>query len=116
MRVVGLAHVLFAGSLAGLGKDNSVGACVASQPRSLRVSDGRGAHSDRLPRLTATLEAAMITSFTLVWVLRVAIGAGSRALWTALFASTLLTGAAWAVAESFRKVPDVQPSRASLEH
>jgi hypothetical protein len=40
----------------------------------------------------------MISSFTLlVWVPRVAAAPGSRAPWTALLASSALTGAAWAV-------------------
>ena len=54
-----------------------------------------------VPRLAATLEALMISAFTmLVWVPRVAAAPGSRAPWTALLASSALTGAAWAVAHS----------------
>ena len=55
-----------------------------------------------VPRLAAMLEAAMISSFTLlVWVPRVAGDPVSRSQWTALLASALLTGAAWVVAGSF---------------
>jgi uncharacterized membrane protein len=56
-----------------------------------------------LPRLAATLEAFMISSFTLlVWVPRVAAAPWSRVPWTALLASSALTGASWAVAHSIR--------------
>jgi len=68
-----------------------------------------------VPRLAATLEALMISAFTLlVWVPRVAAAAGSRAPWTALLASSALTGAAWAVAHSFSKADAGIPSR--LDH
>jgi uncharacterized membrane protein len=58
------------------------------------------------PRLAATLEAIMISLFTLlIWVPRAAAAPTIRFEWTALCASTALAGAAWAVAYSFRGVP-----------
>lgn len=56
-----------------------------------------------LPRLAATLEAVMESGFTLiVWVSAVATVPTDRQHWVDLFISTALTGAAWAVAESYR--------------
>jgi uncharacterized membrane protein len=64
-----------------------------------------------VPRLAARLEALMISSFTLlVWVPRVAAAPGSRALWTALLASSALTGAAWAVGRSFSRAQSTDPA------
>jgi len=60
-----------------------------------------------MPRLAAVLEASMISSFTLlVWLPRVAAAPTRRFEWTALLASSTLTGAAWAVAGSFRVLSD----------
>ena len=59
-----------------------------------------------LPRAAATLEALLLSSFTLlVWVPRVLADPATRFPWTALFVSAAITGAAWAVAESFHDVP-----------
>ena len=56
-----------------------------------------------LPRLAATLEAVMESGFTLiVWVSAVVAVPTDRQHWVDLFISTALTGAAWAVAESYR--------------
>jgi uncharacterized membrane protein len=59
-----------------------------------------------LPRLAATLEAIMISLFTLlIWVPRAANAPASRFEWTALLVSSALAGAAWAVAGSFAGFP-----------
>jgi uncharacterized membrane protein YphA (DoxX/SURF4 family) len=56
-----------------------------------------------LPRLAATLEAVMEGGFTLiVWVSAVVTMPTDRQHWVDLFISTALTGAAWAIAESYR--------------
>lgn len=56
-----------------------------------------------LPRLAATLEAVMESGFTLiVWVSAVAAVPTDRQHWVDLLISTALSGAAWAVAESYR--------------
>jgi uncharacterized membrane protein YphA (DoxX/SURF4 family) len=56
-----------------------------------------------LPRLAATLEAVMESGFTLiVWVSAVVAVPTDRQHWVDLFISTALTGAAWALAESYR--------------
>jgi uncharacterized membrane protein YphA (DoxX/SURF4 family) len=56
-----------------------------------------------IPRLAATLEAVMESGFTLiVWVSAVVAVPTDRQHWVDLFISTALTGAAWAVAESYR--------------
>jgi uncharacterized membrane protein len=59
-----------------------------------------------VPRLAATLEAAMETLFTLVcWVSAVVAAPGTRDNWVNLFISTALSAAAWALAESYRDRP-----------
>ena len=56
-----------------------------------------------VPRLAATLEAVMESGFTLiVWVSAVVTAPADRQHWVDLFISTALTGAAWALAESYR--------------
>ncbi len=55
-----------------------------------------------LPRLAATLEAIMVSLFTLlVWVPVVIAAPGNAYDWTELLVSMAIAGAAWAVAESF---------------
>lgn len=67
------------------------------------IAAGLGILFAVLPRLAATLEAAMISLFTLlVWVPQVAAAPASRFQWTALLVSAALTGAAWAVAGSLQ--------------
>jgi uncharacterized membrane protein len=59
-----------------------------------------------VPRLAATLEAAMESLFTLiVWVTAVVVAPASRESWVNLFISTALSAAAWAVAESYGRAP-----------
>jgi uncharacterized membrane protein len=56
-----------------------------------------------LPRLAATLEALMVSLFTLlVWVPTVSTHVTNRFEWSELCVSTAIAGAAWSVAESFR--------------
>jgi len=55
-----------------------------------------------VPWLAATLEAVMVSLFTLlIWVPTV-LGTPKPFDWTELCASLAITGAAWTVAESFR--------------
>jgi uncharacterized membrane protein len=59
-----------------------------------------------LPRLAAVLEAWMMGIFTLfVWIPAVIATPTQRFAWTALLMSTVMTAAAWIVADSFRGVP-----------
>jgi uncharacterized membrane protein len=59
-----------------------------------------------VPRLAATLEAIMISVFTLlVWVPRVVAAPTIRFEWTAMLVSTALAAAAWVVASSLRGTP-----------
>jgi uncharacterized membrane protein len=56
-----------------------------------------------VPRLAATMEAAMESIFTIVCWLTAAVGTPSeREYWVNLFISTALSAAAWAVAKSYR--------------
>ncbi len=56
-----------------------------------------------LPRLAATLEAAMMSSFTLlVWGPGVLADPANRFQWTGLWISWLISAAAWVVADSYR--------------
>jgi hypothetical protein len=55
-----------------------------------------------LPRLAATLEAVMVSLFTLnVWVPAVFAAPMSRSNWSEIVTSAAISGAAWAVAGSF---------------
>ncbi len=59
-----------------------------------------------LPRLAATLEAVMVSLFTLlIWVPAVYAAPMSRANWGEIVASAAISGAAWAVAGSFGDRP-----------
>ena len=59
-----------------------------------------------MPRLAATLEAAMITSFVaLLHAPGVALEPRSRLQWTMFFVATMLAGAAWSVARSYSSLP-----------
>jgi len=56
-----------------------------------------------LARLAATLEAVMVSLFTLlVWVPLVGASPANRFDWSEICVSTAIAGSAWAVAESFR--------------
>jgi uncharacterized membrane protein len=68
----------------------------------VQIAAGVGLVLTIRPRLAATLEALLITSFTLlVWVPRVVVAPATRPPWTALFISSAIAGAAWVVADSF---------------
>jgi uncharacterized membrane protein len=57
-----------------------------------------------LPRLAATMEAAMISSFVVLLHFPGAVAApGSRREWTMFFVATALAGAAWSVARTYRE-------------
>jgi uncharacterized membrane protein len=67
------------------------------------IAAGVGILFGVLPRLAATLTAIMVSLFTLlVWVPMVIAAPTSRGDWSEFCVSTAITGAAWAVAESFR--------------
>ena len=56
-----------------------------------------------LPRLAATLSAVMMSLFTiLIWIPAVVGAPTDRLSWTALMASTAISGGAWIVADSLR--------------
>ncbi|HEY2885510.1 MAG TPA: hypothetical protein VGJ08_09880 [Rhizomicrobium sp.] len=67
------------------------------------IAAGAAILLDVLPRLAATLEAVMVSLFTLlVWVPTVSSHLANRFDWSEICVSTAIAGAAWAVAESFR--------------
>ena len=67
------------------------------------IAAGVGILFGVLPRLAATLEAVMLSSFTLiVWVPMVARAPARLPDWSELCVSAAISGAAWAVAESLR--------------
>jgi uncharacterized membrane protein len=67
------------------------------------IAAGAGILFGVLPRIAATLEAIMVSLFTLlVWVPAVIIAPTSGGNLTELFVSLAITGTAWSVAESFR--------------
>jgi uncharacterized membrane protein len=59
-----------------------------------------------LPRLASTLAAVMMSLFTiLIWIPTAFSAPTDRLSWTALMASTIISGGAWAVSETFRDIP-----------
>jgi uncharacterized membrane protein len=67
------------------------------------IAAGGGILFGVLPRLAATLEAVMVSLFTLlVWVPTVIAAPTNLFDWAEICVSTAITGSAWAVAESFR--------------
>ncbi len=65
------------------------------------IAAGLGVLFSVFPRLAATMEAGMITAFTLlVWVPEVAASPSSRLQWTATLVSWTIGAAAWVVADS----------------
>jgi uncharacterized membrane protein len=67
------------------------------------IAAGLGIFFRVLPQLAATLVAIMVSLFTLlIWVPAVIATPTNVADWTEICASTAITGAAWAVAESLR--------------
>lgn len=59
-----------------------------------------------LPRLAATLEAAMMSLFTvIIWVPMIVAGTASHGNWAEICISTALSGAAWLVAGSLSERP-----------
>lgn len=81
------------------------------------VAAGLGLMLGIMPRLAATLEAAMITAFVLLLHIPGVVAAPTdRLQWTMAFIATAYAGAAWAVAgsyagESWRRVPVVASRR-----
>lgn len=59
-----------------------------------------------LPRIAATLEAVMVSLFTLiVWVPRIIESPQTQSNWSEICASAAISGAAWIVAGAFRRAP-----------
>jgi uncharacterized membrane protein len=120
-RHVRIAQVLFAVSLpvVGLSHFTSVQGTAALVPAWLpahialayltgaaHTAAGVGLLLAVVPRLAATLEAIMISLFTLlVWVPRVAAAPTIRFEWTAMLVSTALAAAGWIVASSLPDTP-----------
>ncbi len=70
------------------------------------IAAGIGIFLALLPRLAATLEAVMVSLFTLlVWVPILGTNYASRSDWSEICVSTLISGASWAVAASLRRRP-----------
>jgi len=70
------------------------------------IAAGVGILSGVAKRLAATLEAVMVSLFTvLVWVPMVAAAPGKLFDWSELCVSAAITGAAWAVAGSLQSAP-----------
>jgi uncharacterized membrane protein len=70
------------------------------------IAAGIGLLFGIFPRLAATLEALMVSLFTLlVWVPMVATFYASRSDWSEICISTLISGSAWAVAATLRHRP-----------
>ena len=70
------------------------------------IAAGIGLLFGLLPRLAATLEALMVSLFTLlVWPPMLAASYASRSDWSEICISTLISGSAWAVAASLRNRP-----------
>lgn len=70
------------------------------------IAAGAGILFSILPRLAATLEALMVSAFTLlVWVPMVSAASATRFDWSEICVSTAIAGSAWAVAESLRGRP-----------
>lgn len=116
-----LARLLFAISLPFLGVQHMVyaKAALTAVPAWLpfplgwvyftgaaHIAAGIGIGFGIIPRLAATLEAAMMGLFTvLVWLPGVMLMPGDRFQWTALLISSAMTAAAWIVAESYQGAP-----------
>lgn len=66
------------------------------------IAAGLGVLFSVLPRLAATLEAAMLAGFTvLVWVPKIVSGPATLGTWAEFFASWAIAACAWLVAESY---------------
>ena len=72
-----------------------------------QMTCGLGVLLSILPRIAATVEACMLSLFTLlVWGPAILAAPRTRLPWTAFFISWIIAAAAWAVADSFvRRVP-----------
>jgi uncharacterized membrane protein len=69
-----------------------------------------------VPRLAASLEAAMLWAFTLlVWVPRVVSGPRDQGNWSELFLSAAIASGAWLVAGTYRRVPWLGSGRAARQ-
>ncbi|HEY6579272.1 MAG TPA: hypothetical protein VIY09_08105 [Rhizomicrobium sp.] len=78
------------------------------------IAAGAGIFFGVLPRLAATLEAVMVSLFTLlVWPPMLVAMPASRANWSEICVSAAISAAAWAVAESFREAPWTRRSRSA---
>jgi uncharacterized membrane protein len=102
--IVGLSHFVYlkgtAAMIPGWIPFHEGFACLTG---AAHIVAGLGILFAVLSRLAATLEAIMISLFTLlVFVPNIADAPGTRLPWTAFFISAALAGAAWAVAGSLQ--------------
>ena len=99
---IGLSHIVYVKDTADL-----VPAWLPFRPvwayltGAAHIAAGLGVLFSVVPRLAATLEAAMIGLFTLlVWIPAIAAAPTTRLPWTAFFISWVIGAAAWLVADS----------------
>ena len=104
---IGLSHFFYLGQTAPLiPRWLPFHVALAYFTGAAHIAAGVGILSGVAKRLAATLEAAMVSLFTvLVWLPMVATAPGKLFNWSELFVSTAITGAAWAVAGSLRSAP-----------
>jgi uncharacterized membrane protein len=101
---LGLAHIFYAGQTAPLIPGwLPFHVPLAYLTGAAHIAAGGGILVGLLPRLAATLEAVMVSLFTLlIWVPIVAAAPASGFNLSELFLSAAISGTAWAVAESMR--------------
>ncbi|HSC17359.1 MAG TPA: hypothetical protein VLC74_00445 [Rhizomicrobium sp.] len=100
---LGLAHVFYLGQTAPLIPPwLPFHVPLAYATGAAHIAAGLGMLLGVVPRLAATLEAVMVSLFTLIIWVPAVIAAPKPDAWTELAVSAAISGAAWAVAESFR--------------
>jgi len=101
---IGLSHFVYVGDTAPLIPAwLPIHVPLAYFTGAAHIAAGLGILLGVLPRLAATLEAVMVSLFTLlVWVPVVIASPASRFDWVEICVSTAISGAAWAVAGSLR--------------
>ena len=104
---IGLSHFVYLQGAAGLIPSwFPLRVPVTAFTGAAHIAAGVAIVSGIVPRLAATLEAAMESLFTLiVWGSAVVATPTNRQDWVNIFISTALSGAAWALAESYRQAP-----------
>jgi uncharacterized membrane protein len=102
--LIGQSHIVFAADTAAL-IPNWIPAHIAFAylTGAADIAAGVAVIFMVLPRLAATLAAIMMSLFTvLIWIPAVIGAPSDRLSWTALMASTAVSGGAWIVADSLR--------------